>query len=105
MAINDGVLAPSNLVVTIPFHTPLRTRRAIVAAAGMVGVKVSALIPHTMSAAFYYGVRHRGFEQETVNVIIFDIGAAHVEAGLYQFTPPAHLSSAKGNASSSRVKR
>lgn len=62
MAINDGVLAPSNMVVTIPFHTPLRTRRAIVEAAEMAGVQVSALIPHTMAAAFYYGVRHRGFK-------------------------------------------
>ena len=40
-----------------------------------------------------------------MNVIIFDIGDAHVEAGLYQFTPPARLSSAKGTNSSLRVKR
>lgn len=40
-----------------------------------------------------------------MHIIIFDIGASHVEAGLYQFTPPARLSSTKGTNSSLRAKR
>ncbi|GET92994.1 hypothetical protein, conserved [Leishmania tarentolae] len=99
IALKDGVLKPKGVVITIPFHTSLAERRAILDAARLSGVGVLGLMHSTTAAAFYYGVRHRGFGNNTKRVVIFDLGSTHTEVGVYEFLPAAQkapLSSAFG---------
>lgn len=86
-AVHDDVVDPTGVVVTIPFHTSPVERRSILEAARYSGLKVLGLMHSTTAAAFYYGVRHRGFENRTVKLLVFDLGATHTEVGVYEFSP------------------
>ncbi|KAG5467054.1 hypothetical protein LSCM1_01234 [Leishmania martiniquensis] len=86
---NGGVVDPKGVVVTIPFHTAPAERRAILDAARFSGLSVMGLMHSTTAAAFYYGVRHRGFGNTTLNLVVLDIGASHTEVGLYKILPAA----------------
>lgn len=88
-AVNDGVVEPKGVVVTIPFHTSPAERRAILDAARLSGLSVLGLMHSTTAAAFYHGVRHRGFGNESLKVVVFDLGATHTEVGVYEFLPAA----------------
>lgn len=98
-AVKDDVVDPKGVVVTIPFHTSPAERRAILDAARLSGLSVLGLMHSTTAAAFYYGVRHRGFGNNTLKVVVFDLGSTHTEVGVYEFLPAAQkapLSSAFG---------
>ncbi|KAL7702044.1 Hsp70 protein [Lotmaria passim] len=84
---HDDVILPTGVVITIPFHTSPVERRSILDAARFSGLKVLGLMHSTTAAAFYYGVRHRGFGNNTVTLLVFDLGATHTEVGVYQITP------------------
>ncbi|KAG5467611.1 hypothetical protein CUR178_01256 [Leishmania enriettii] len=88
-AVNDDVADPKGVVVTIPFYASPAQRRAILDAARLSKLSVMGLMHSTTAAAFYYGVRHRGFGNKTLNVVILDIGATHTEVGVYTFLPAA----------------
>jgi molecular chaperone DnaK (HSP70) len=85
---HDDVVTPTGVVITIPFHTSPVERRAILDAARFSGLKVLGLMHSTTAAAFYYGVRHRGFGNNTVKLLVFDLGATHTEVGVYEISPP-----------------
>ncbi|AYU83278.1 Hsp70 protein, putative [Leishmania donovani] len=98
-AVKDDVVDPKGVVVTIPFRTSPAERRAILDAARLSGLSVLGLMHSTTAAAFYYGVRHRGFGNNTLRVVVFDLGSTHTEVGVYEFLPAAQkapLSSAFG---------
>ncbi|KPA86583.1 putative mitochondrial hypothetical protein [Leptomonas pyrrhocoris] len=84
---HDDVVTPTGVVVTIPFHTSPVERRSILDAARFSGLKVLGLMHSTTAAAFYYGVRHRGFGNNTVKLLVFDLGATHTEVGVYEISP------------------
>lgn len=84
---HDGVVSPTGVVITIPFHTSPVERRSILDAARFSGLKVLGLMHSTTAAAFYYGVRHRGFGNNTVKLLVFDLGATHTEVGVYEIAP------------------
>ncbi|CCW68963.1 unnamed protein product [Phytomonas sp. Hart1] len=88
ISVNDGVHDPKGIMITIPFNTSIAGRRAILNAAQFSGLNILGLIHPTTAAAFYYGVRHRGFGNQTRNIVVFDIGSTHTEAGLFTFSPP-----------------
>ncbi|KPI90735.1 hypothetical protein ABL78_0171 [Leptomonas seymouri] len=83
----DEVVSPSGTVITIPFHTSPAERRSILDSARFSGLKVLGLMHSTTAAAFYYGVRHRGFGNSTVKLLVFDLGATHTEIGVYEISP------------------
>ncbi|CCW64374.1 unnamed protein product [Phytomonas sp. EM1] len=87
ISVNDGIVDPKGIVITIPFNTPVAGRRAIIDAAQFSSLNVLGLIHPTTAAAFYYGVRHRGFGNQTRSIVVFDIGATHTEAGIFTFSP------------------
>ncbi|KAG5492890.1 hypothetical protein JKF63_01470 [Porcisia hertigi] len=98
-AVKDDVFDPQGVVVTIPFYTSLTERRAILEAARFSGLSVLGLMHSTTAAAFYYGVRHRGFGNHSLRLLVFDLGSTHTEVGVYEFLPAvkgAPLSSAFG---------
>ncbi|CAM43685.1 conserved hypothetical protein [Leishmania braziliensis MHOM/BR/75/M2904] len=88
-AVNDEVVDPNGIVVTIPFHTSPAARRAILDAARLSGLNVLGLMHSTTAAAFYYGVRHRGFGNNSLKMVVFDLGSTHTEVGVYEFLPAA----------------
>lgn len=94
-AAKDGVIDPKSAVITIPFSTTPRERRAILEASRLAGLSVLGLMHSTTAAALYYGMRHRGFGENTVNLIVFDLGSTHTEVGVYRFSPRKPGSSLK----------
>lgn len=84
---NHMEMPVTELVVTIPSFFDFRQRQALVDAANMTGMKVHGLMHHTTAAAMQYGVQRRGFGNNTVNLIICDMGASRLEIGVYQFHP------------------
>ncbi|CAD2216548.1 Hsp70 protein, putative [Angomonas deanei] len=87
IGVNDGVVDPKNVVITVPFHATISERRSILLATHLADVSVLGFMHSTTAAAFYYGIRRRGFDKE-VNIIVFDVGATHTEAGVYSLSPP-----------------
>ncbi|EPY26343.1 hypoxia up-regulated 1 [Strigomonas culicis] len=92
IAVNDDIIDPKSVVLTLPFHSTLSERRSILEAAHFSDTRVLAYMHSTTAAAFYYGVRRRGFEGRTVNLVIFDVGSTHSEIGVYTFSPPKNNS-------------
>ncbi|RNE99102.1 hypoxia up-regulated 1 [Trypanosoma conorhini] len=84
----DGVVDPKSVVITIPFHSSLGRRQAILEAARLVGADVLGLMHSTTAAALYYGIRRRGLGNKTINLLVYDIGSTHTEVGIYKFSPP-----------------
>ncbi|KAH9601702.1 Heat shock protein 70 family [Trypanosoma melophagium] len=101
IAEKDGVNDPKSLVITIPFHSSLGKRQSVLEAARMVGLNVMGLMHSTTAAALYYGVRRRGFENKTINLLIYDIGSTHTEVGIYKFSPPVQEAGKKIKSSDS----
>ncbi|KAF5221060.1 putative Hsp70 protein [Trypanosoma cruzi] len=91
----DGVVDPKSVVITIPFHSSMGKRQAILEAARLVGMNVLGLMHSTTAAAFYYGIRRRGLGNKTMNLLVYDIGSTHTEVGIYKFSPPVAQSGKK----------
>lgn len=96
IAVNDGVPDPKMIVVTIPSGSSLESRALVNYAAKLSGLKVLGLLESTTAAAYYYGMRHRGFGNNTVTFALIDIGSSHSEVGVFQITPPEEGAS-RGN--------
>lgn len=84
----DGVIDPKSVVITVPFHSSMERRQAILEAARLAGMNVLGLMHSTTAAALYYGVRRRGLGNKTINLLVYDIGGTHTEVGIYKFSPP-----------------
>eukprot|EP01064_Diplonema_japonicum_P033830 TRINITY_DN6781_c0_g2_i1.p1 TRINITY_DN6781_c0_g2~~TRINITY_DN6781_c0_g2_i1.p1 ORF type:complete len:844 (+),score=297.18 TRINITY_DN6781_c0_g2_i1:39-2570(+) len=78
-------------VITVPSFLSASERESFVHAANLTGLTCLGLMSSTLSAALQYGVQKRGFGNETVNLMIYDMGASRTEVGLYRFTPPEEV--------------
>lgn len=96
----DTRLKIADAVVTVPAHYDRKQRQATIDAAELAGVRVIALTHPTTAAAIQFGMNRRGFGNETVHVLVLDVGAAHVDAGVYTFTPPPSSSASSSSSSS-----
>lgn len=96
ISLDEGVVDPSSITVTIPGNSSFYYRQAVITGAKLAGVKVLGLVEATTAAAYYYGMKHRGFGNRTVTIAIVDVGYSHAEVGVFQFTPP--LPNAKRSA-------
>jgi molecular chaperone DnaK (HSP70) len=86
----DSKIQPNDAVITIPAYYSMSQRQALVDAASLADVRVLALMHSTTAAALQFGMQRRGFGNDTVNVVIFDMGATKTEVGVYTFSPPVH---------------
>lgn len=84
----DAKIKPQDAVITIPADWTMGQRQALIDAAALVDIKVLALMHSTTATALQFGMQRRGFGNDTVNVVIFDMGATKTEVGVYRFTPP-----------------
>lgn len=84
----DTGLKIRDAVVTIPSFFTARQRQAIIDSAALGGLHVVSLLHSTTATALQYGIQKRGFDNETVNVVIYDMGATRTEVGVYTFSPP-----------------
>jgi molecular chaperone DnaK (HSP70) len=78
----------SGVVIAIPHATLPRARIALKAAVELAGLKHVGFVHSLTAAAFQYGVSRGGFGDETVHVVIVDVGAAQAQAGLFRYDPP-----------------
>lgn len=83
----DSKLKISDAVVTIPAHLDRRQRQALIDAADIAGVRVIALLHSTTAVALQYGMNRKGFGNETVTIMVVDVGAGHTDVGVYTFSP------------------
>ncbi|KEG13001.1 hypoxia up-regulated 1 [Trypanosoma grayi] len=97
----DGVIDPKNVVITMPFHSSLGKRQAVLESARLMDINVLGLMHSTTAAALYYGVRRRGFGNKTIHLLVYDIGSTHTEVGIYKFTPPETQTGKKTKSSDS----
>ncbi|KAH8604272.1 putative Hsp70 protein [Trypanosoma vivax] len=88
ISIKGGVPNPKNLVITIPYHSSLAVRQAILESARLVNMSTFGLMHSTTATALYYGIRRRGFGNKTVHLLVYDMGSTHTEVGVYKFSPP-----------------
>eukprot|EP01059_Diplonema_ambulator_P018081 TRINITY_DN3024_c1_g1_i1.p1 TRINITY_DN3024_c1_g1~~TRINITY_DN3024_c1_g1_i1.p1 ORF type:complete len:841 (+),score=324.51 TRINITY_DN3024_c1_g1_i1:98-2620(+) len=87
-AANHMDLNVTGAVITIPdFLTPSE-RESFVHAANLTGLTCLGLMSNTLAAALQYGVQRRGFGNETLNIVIYDMGASRTEVGVFRFSPP-----------------
>ena len=84
----DTKLKIRDAVVTVPSFFTARQRQALIDSAALGGVNVVALMHSTTATALQYGLQNRGFGNETVHVLIFDMGSTRTEVGVYTFSPP-----------------
>jgi molecular chaperone DnaK (HSP70) len=83
--------------VTIPAAFSQRQRQALIDAGALAGVNVVGTVHVTTAIALHYGLKRNGFGNQTHRLMIVDVGAAHVDVGIYEFSPPA--TPAKGKRS------
>uniref|UniRef100_A0A7S1J2M0 Heat shock protein 70 n=1 Tax=Eutreptiella gymnastica TaxID=73025 RepID=A0A7S1J2M0_9EUGL len=76
----------TDCVIAIPATYTLRQRQALEDAADIAGLKIYSFMHHSVAAALQYGISRRGFSELT-NVVVFDMGAAKTEVGVFTFHP------------------
>ena len=86
----DSKIQPNDAVITVPAFYTMNQRQSLVDAAALADVRVLALMHSTTAAALQFGMQRRGFGNDTVHVVIFDMGATKTEVGVYTFSPPIH---------------
>ncbi|KAJ9468318.1 Heat shock 70 kDa protein 17 [Diplonema papillatum] len=74
-------------VVVVPHFFTISQRQAIFEAANLTGLPVAGFITPTLSAALQYGVQRRGFENDTVHLVVYDMGSSKTEVGVFRFSP------------------
>ncbi|CUG89677.1 unnamed protein product [Bodo saltans] len=84
----DAKIKPQEAVFTVPADWTMNQRQALVDAAGLTDLKVLSLMHSTTATALQYGMQKRGFGNETVNVVIYDMGSTKTEVGVYRYSPP-----------------
>jgi molecular chaperone DnaK (HSP70) len=75
-------------VVTIPASFTSRQRQAIIDSAALADVNVISTTHVTTAVALQYGLKSRGFGNVSHTLVVFDMGAAHTDVGVYEFQPP-----------------
>lgn len=84
----DAKIKPQDIVVTIPADWTMLQKQTLVDAASLVDLRVLSLMHSTTATALQFGMQKRGFGNDTVNVVIYDMGATKTEVGVYRFSPP-----------------
>mmetsp|Transcript_6264 Transcript_6264/g.6973 ORF Transcript_6264/g.6973 Transcript_6264/m.6973 type:complete len:767 (+) Transcript_6264:52-2352(+) len=84
----DAKITPQDIVVTIPADWTFNQRQSLIDAAKLVDLKVIGLMHSTTAAALQFGMQRRGFGNDTVHVVIYDMGSTKTEVGVYRFSPP-----------------
>lgn len=83
----DAKIKPQEAVITVPADWSMTQRQALIDAAALADVRVISLMHSTTATALQYGMQRRGFGNDTVNVVIFDMGSTKTEVGVYRFSP------------------
>lgn len=86
----DAKIKPQDAVITVPAFWSMHQRQSLVDSAALVDLRVLSVMHSTTATALQYGMQKRGFGNDTVNVIIYDMGATKTEVGVYRFSPPVH---------------
>jgi molecular chaperone DnaK (HSP70) len=84
----DAKIKPQEAVFAVPADWTMNQRQSLVDAAGLTDLKVLSLLHSTTATALQYGMQKRGFGNDTVNVVIYDMGSTKTEVGVYRFSPP-----------------
>eukprot|EP00760_Papus_ankaliazontas_P001077 PhM_4_TR10379/c0_g1_i1/m.84004/K09486/HYOU1; hypoxia up-regulated 1 len=84
---NEGYVI-SDAVVVVPSFFDMRQRQALVDAGKLGGVNVIGMIHSTTAVALQYAVQNRGFQNRTVNIVVYDMGTSRTEVGVYTISPP-----------------
>eukprot|EP00672_Neobodo_designis_P016477 CAMPEP_0174828154 /NCGR_PEP_ID=MMETSP1114-20130205/1165_1 /TAXON_ID=312471 /ORGANISM="Neobodo designis, Strain CCAP 1951/1" /LENGTH=880 /DNA_ID=CAMNT_0016061865 /DNA_START=29 /DNA_END=2671 /DNA_ORIENTATION=+ len=74
--------------VTVPAAFSARQRQALIDAASLTGVNVVGTVHATTAIALQYGMKRNGFGNQTFRLMIVDVGATHIDVGVYEFSPP-----------------
>eukprot|EP00667_Euglena_gracilis_P006133 EG_transcript_6180 len=78
-------------VIAVPATYTVRQRQILAQAAEIAGLNVYALMHHSVAAGLQYAVSRRGVSEDT-NLVVFDMGAAQLEVGVFTLRPPVNAS-------------
>jgi molecular chaperone DnaK (HSP70) len=83
----DTKLKIKDAVVTVPAYFNHRQRQAVVNSAALAHVNVVGLMHGTTASALQYGLQNQGFGNETLTVLVYDMGASKTDVGVYTYAP------------------